>query len=191
MNLKNLPHFKRKLLQRYIELKKYSVAWIAKYLEVSPSTIYRELKRNTNPHTERYDADYAHKLYRARKKYAGSRKKNPFRIHPLRTTKYKLHDERRLIYWYSDQYYFRLNLRKWKFSTSGYKIYAERLGIKKFHYLNNWEYYDLLLEHLKFFIKFKSSTLPKYYWMRRLIKKEAALEVWKNPVPQMQQKKCV
>ncbi|KXX66505.1 helix-turn-helix domain-containing protein [Flammeovirga sp. SJP92] len=77
--MKNLQLYHRKVIQRLIEDKSFTVAEIAEGLEVSPSTIYRELKRNTNPKTKKYEAEYAHKLFLARKKYAGSKKKNPFR----------------------------------------------------------------------------------------------------------------
>ncbi|MBB6461845.1 helix-turn-helix domain-containing protein [Flammeovirga kamogawensis] len=193
--MKNLQLYHRKVIQRLIEEKRYSVAEIAEGLEVSPSTIYRELKRNTNPKTKKYTAEYAHKIYLARKKYAGSKKKNPFNQSPRRKNDYELYAERKYIYWYSDKYYkIKLPDRwKWKDGFHVPKRYAYRIGKKYFHYNGDWELYDLWMEQMNFLIKQKSviASRPKYYWMRTLIKNETTFTLWKNPTTEVKQKKCV
>ncbi|KXX70960.1 helix-turn-helix domain-containing protein [Flammeovirga sp. SJP92] len=179
--MKNLQLYHRKVIQRLIEDKRFTVAEIAEGLEVSPSTIYRELKRNTNPKTKKYEAEYAHKLFLARKKYAGSKKKNPFRHHPRRKNDYQLYAQRRWIYWYSDQYY-KLKLpNKWKDDFHVPKRYAYRLGKKYFNHNNDWEYYDLWMEHLQLLRTQQSQATTKYYWMRELIKDHPQFKLWKNP----------
>ncbi|AZQ63815.1 HTH domain-containing protein [Flammeovirga pectinis] len=191
--MKNLQLYHRKVIQRLIEEKRYSVAEIAEGLEVSPSTIYRELKRNTNPKTKKYTAEYAHKIYLARKKYAGSKKKNPFNRKPRRKNDYELYAERKYIYWYSDKYYsFKLKKRNYDFIYLK-KWYAYRIGKKYFDHNNDWELYDLWMEHLKLLKEQRSvsASTPKYYWMRALIKNETTFTLWKNPSTAMEQKQCV
>ncbi|KXX69215.1 helix-turn-helix domain-containing protein [Flammeovirga sp. SJP92] len=189
--MKNLQLHHRKMIQRLIEEKRYSVKEIAEGLEVSPSTIYRELKRNTNPKTKKYNAEYAHKLFLARKKYAGSKKKNPFQPHPRRKNDYQLYAQRRFIYWYSDQYYKLKLLNRWKDDFHVPKRYAYRLNKKYFNHNNDWEFYDLWMEHLKLLKAQRSASTLKYYWMRALIKNEITFTLWKNLSTAMEQKKCV
>ncbi|WP_044213403.1 helix-turn-helix domain-containing protein [Flammeovirga sp. OC4] len=189
--MKNLQLYQRKVIQRLIEDKRFTVAKIAEGLEVSLSTIYRELKRNTNPKTQKYDAEYAHKLFLARKKYAGSKKKNPFIHHTRRKNDYELYAERKYIYWYSDQYY------DLKFKGKNYdavylkKWYAYRIGKKYHHHQDDWEYYDLWMEHLQLLRTQQAQPGPKYYWMRELIKDQPQFKLWKNPIAVSEHKKCV
>ncbi|MBB6463638.1 helix-turn-helix domain-containing protein [Flammeovirga kamogawensis] len=190
--MKNLQLYHRKVIQRLIEEKIFSVPEIAEGLEVSPSTIYRELKRNTHPLTKKYNADYAHKLYLARKKLSGgSRKTRPIRPNPIRKNDYELHTERRFLLWYSDRHYkVKFNSSRFKFNPFP-KMYAFRLGIKDVTYHDDWELFDLWLEHLKHQKEQRSTSTPKYYWMRALIKNETTFTLWKNPSTAMEQKKCV
>ncbi|MBD0399989.1 helix-turn-helix domain-containing protein [Flammeovirga sp. EKP202] len=189
--MKNLQLYHRKVIQSLIEDKWFTVAEIAEGLEVSPSTIYRELKRNTHPVTKKYNAEYAHKLYLARKKMAGSKKKNPFKPRPLRKNKYELYAERKYIYWYSDQYY-DLKL-KGKDYDAVYlkKWYVYRIGKKYYHHKDDWEYYDLWMEHFRLQRTLQLQPGPKYYWMRELIKDKKPFTLWKNPITVLAQKKCV
>ncbi|NME72359.1 helix-turn-helix domain-containing protein [Flammeovirga aprica] len=190
--MKNLQLYQRKNIQRLIEEKMFSVKEIAEGLEVSPSTIYRELKRNTNPKTKKYNAEYAHKLFLARKKFVGSSKKNQFRHHPYRKNDYKLHTERRFLLWYSDRHYkAKLNSRIRFTFTSFLKEYAMRRGIKKITYHKDGELFNLLIEHIKLQKEYITASSPKYYWMRALIKNEITFTLWKNPLKEIEQKKCV
>ncbi|KXX71516.1 helix-turn-helix domain-containing protein [Flammeovirga sp. SJP92] len=189
--MKNLQLYHRKVLQALIEDRRFTVAEIAEGLEVSPSTIYRELQRNTNPFTQKYDAEYAHKLYLARKKLAGSKKKNQFIHHTFRKNDYQLYAERKYIYWYSDQYYDMKVPNRWKLENLVPKHYAYRIGKKYHHHKDNWEYYDLWMEHFQFIIARQSQSGPKYYWMRELIKEKDNFTLWKNPTVVLKQKKCV
>ncbi|KXX71679.1 hypothetical protein AVL50_05240 [Flammeovirga sp. SJP92] len=191
MTMKNLQLHHRKIIQSLIEDKRFTVAEIAEGLEVSPSTIYRELKRNTHPVTKKYNAEYAHKLYLARKKMVGSKKKNPFTPHPYRKNKYELYAERKYIYWLSDQYYdLKLKGKNYDFVYLK-KWYAYRLGKKYYHHQDDWQYYDLWMEHFRLLRAQEFQPGPKYYWMRELIKETTPFTLWKNPINTLEQKKCV
>ncbi|KXX69811.1 helix-turn-helix domain-containing protein [Flammeovirga sp. SJP92] len=189
--MKNLQLQDRKYLQRLLEAKIYAVAQIAEVLEVSVSTIYRELKRNTHPVMRRYIATYAHKLYTARKKFAGGLKKARLLLpNKKRKEKYQLHHERRFILWRSDRKK-RIQLRnkRDKFKTH-FKSYAIRLGIKEVTYFDDWKLLDLLVQHLNF-IKGLSKESSTYYSLKVLYQKEQKFTVWKNALLQSVKRKCV
>ncbi|WP_157491791.1 hypothetical protein [Flammeovirga sp. SJP92] len=86
-----------------------------------------------------------------------------------------------MIYWYSDQYY-KLKLpNRWKDDFHVPKRYTYRLGKKYFNHNNDWEYYDLWMEHLQLLRRQQSQPSTKYYWLRELIKDQPQFKLWKNP----------
>ncbi|PWJ44203.1 helix-turn-helix domain-containing protein [Sediminitomix flava] len=94
----NIRHIDRQILAQGLQLK-LSITAIAETLNVAPSTLYRELKRNRKKDGS-YDPDYAHSLYLARKKRVGSRPKR--KAYSQKKKPYQLYAKRKDIRWFSD-----------------------------------------------------------------------------------------
>ncbi|KXX70482.1 helix-turn-helix domain-containing protein [Flammeovirga sp. SJP92] len=160
--MKNLNIADRKYIEFALFMKR-SKRHIAKKLGVSPSTIYREIKRNSKG--KQYEAQYAQQLALARKKLAGgSQKKLKLTKRYKRKNPYRLYADRRQIFWCSDarlvySHYLRntslrLTLKK--------KRYRKRLHQKKtFHFRNDLPLFLLLKEHKEKYIYSKQPFSTK------------------------------
>ncbi|NME68160.1 helix-turn-helix domain-containing protein [Flammeovirga aprica] len=146
--MKNLTLADRKYIEFALQMNR-SKTTIARKLGVAPSTIYREIKRNSK--RSKYIATYAQQLAIARKKLTGglSKKKKYFRKYKRRNP-YRLYADRRQIFWCSDSplvysNYFKtpslhLKLKK--------KRYQKRLNNKKkFHFRNDLSLFLLFKAH--------------------------------------------
>ncbi|MBB6461968.1 helix-turn-helix domain-containing protein [Flammeovirga kamogawensis] len=190
--MKNLQLNDRKIIQKLIEEKTFTVPQIAEALDLSPSTIYRELKRNSHPVTNKYDAEYAHQLFLARKKIAGGSKRR--RVTPYQSQRknpYKLYMERRLLLWRSDIYSKIKFKPKKRVKYLVRNMYAKRLGIKEVTYHEDWKLFEQLVNHLALLQKINSQHHIKLDFKSRNTKKKTNFTLWKNPFLLIEKRKCV
>ncbi|WP_172665966.1 helix-turn-helix domain-containing protein [Flammeovirga sp. OC4] len=146
--MKNLTLADRKYIEFALQMKR-SKTTIARKLGVAPSTVYREIKRNSKH--SKYIATYAQQLTIARKKLIGGLSK---KIKCLRKYKrknpYRLYADRRQIFWCSDSplvysNYFKIPSLRLKLKK---KLYQKRLNNKKiFHFRNDLPLFLILKAH--------------------------------------------
>lgn len=146
--MKNLILAERQFIERSIK-HQIDVKYIAQALKVSPSTVYREIKRNSTK--KGYSATHAQKLYLARKKFVGgaTKRKRVFKIR--RKKPYLLFADRRRIKWQSD------DRSVWKYYLKRSKIHQHRTSFyklrilleKSYHFKNDYLLFKLLTQHIK------------------------------------------
>lgn len=148
--MQNLTLTHRQQLQRLLD-EKVPKKVIAEVLQVSISTIYREIKRNTIH--GKYIPETAHQLYLARKKVIGGlpKSKKPKSILPKPKKNYVLYADRRTIYWFSDTPHQRSKYNIIPFYTGHkYQHYHLQSGLEKIHhYKHNIPLFQLLLSTLE------------------------------------------
>ncbi|BDD08298.1 hypothetical protein FUAX_07300 [Fulvitalea axinellae] len=140
----------------------WSIRRIAEFIERSPSTVSRELERNTAIHGVYLSAE-AHDLARARNRLYGAHR-NPKRglIYPPRCQYGKI--LRTHVAWYSDtEVYIRIRTN-WPsafFRTRATSIF--KLDDKPYHYSETVELFSLLAEHNRWrkLIRLLKSKYPK------------------------------
>ncbi|PWJ44665.1 helix-turn-helix domain-containing protein [Sediminitomix flava] len=163
--MRNLEYSDRVRIEKCLNLG-LSVKRIAKIIGFAPSSIYREIKRNTFKNTS-YKAKRAHRLYIARKKRVGSMRK-----HLITKTKRKypfvLIRDRREILWFSDTRLGRnKQRRKSRLKGIRFRSYRPRLGYKKYLYMSDYALYLFLEKHEGVKLKKLKVDVGFYYYFKR------------------------
>ncbi|PWJ35040.1 helix-turn-helix domain-containing protein [Sediminitomix flava] len=177
--MRNLEYSDRVLLERYLSLG-LSIKRIAKILRFAPSTIYREIKRNSFRKAS-YKARRAHKLFIARKKRVGSMSKHKS-YKPKRRYPYLFIRDRREILWFSDTKLGRKKGRTKSRLKGVFRRYRNRLGYKKYLFMSDYVFYQFLEKHQgKKLQSLKVDIGFKYYFKKYPIITSHKLRTYHSP----------
>ncbi|PWJ42679.1 helix-turn-helix domain-containing protein [Sediminitomix flava] len=142
--MRNLEYSDRVRIEKCLNLG-LSVQRIAKIIRFNPSSVYREIKRNTFGKAS-YKAKRAHKLYMARKKRVGSMSKYKS-TQTKRRYPYLLIRDRREILWFSDTKLGRKKTRPKARLKGVFRKYRARINYKRYCYMGDYALYQFLELH--------------------------------------------